>query len=179
VRSVECYDRKTTPQRSTTLSSPIGRATTYIPVESLSLHPQTDSLSGCIGDADSTGTALTASGGTATLDHLAAWAHTSADGNDVNSADGNDVNSADGIVDGGVYCIENVNSGKVLEVDSAGTSDGDPVQQWEYLGYDHQKWVAHEVAEGRYWFENVNSGKALDVVDAGTSQGDETMQWGY
>jgi len=83
----------------------------------------------------------------------------------------------DHLVDGGVYRIENVNSAKVLEVQDAGTSDGDAVQQWDYLDYDHQKWIAHEIADGRYWFENVHSGKALDIEDASTQQGALTMQW--
>lgn len=107
----------------------------------------------------STGTSLTASGGTATLEGLTAYSH------------------QPGLVDGATYRIENLNSAKTLEVRDAGTSDGDRVQQWDWLGYDHQRWIAHEVSAGVWKFENVNSGRVLDIEDASTEQGAYTMQW--
>jgi len=112
-------------------------------------------------DETSVHATMTASGGTATVDSLTAWEY------------------APGLVDGATYRLENLNSGKVLEVKDAGTSDGDAVQQWDYLGYDHQKWVAHEVSEGIFRFENVNSGKVLDITDASTSDGAYAMQWDW
>lgn len=108
---------------------------------------------------DSIGTSLTASGGTATLESLTAYGF------------------EPGLVDGATYRIENYNSAKTLEVRDAGTGDGNRVQQWDWLGYDHQKWAAHEVASGVWRFENVNSGRVLDVEDASTEQGAYTMQW--
>ena len=110
-------------------------------------------------DSTSVRATMTASGGTATIKRLRAWDY------------------SEGIVDGATYRIENRNSGKVLEVTEAGTTDGDAVQQWDYLGLDHQKWVAHEIAEGVYKFENLNSGKVLDIADAGTTDGDKAVQW--
>jgi len=110
-------------------------------------------------DETSTDTGLTASGGTATLESLTLYSYSG------------------GLVDGGTYRIENVNSGKTLEVQDAGTSDGDAVQQWDYLEYDHQQWIAHEISGGRFWFENVNSGNALDIQNASTEQGADTVQW--
>jgi sucrose-6-phosphate hydrolase SacC (GH32 family) len=110
-------------------------------------------------DETSVHAAMTANGGTATVESLTAWEY------------------APGIVDGATYRIENLNSGKVLEVEDAGASDGDAVQQWGYLGYDHQKWVAHEVADGVFRFENAHSGKVLDIQDASTSDGAYAMQW--
>jgi hypothetical protein len=89
----------------------------------------------------------------------------------------NGTTSGNGIVDGATYKITNRNSGKVLDVEDAGTSDGDYAVQWEWLGGANQKWVAHEVADGVYELENVNSGKVLDIEDAGTSDGDYAMQW--
>ncbi|WP_330632964.1 RICIN domain-containing protein [Halocatena halophila] len=81
------------------------------------------------------------------------------------------------IEDGGVYRIENVNSGNVLDVRNGDTSDGAVVQQWEDLGYDHQRWIAHEISTDRYWFESVHSSKALDIENAALQSGAETTQW--
>ena len=43
-------------------------------------------------------------------------------------------------VDPGVYKLENANSGKVLDVQDAGTSDGDYAMQWEWWGGENQEW---------------------------------------
>jgi len=110
-------------------------------------------------DETSVHTTMTASGGTATVESLTAWEY------------------AEGIVDGATYRIENRNSGKVIEVQDGGTSDGDIVQQWEWSGSDHQQWIAREVDDGVYRFENVNSGKVLDIVDAATDDGANAVQW--
>lgn len=36
--------------------------------------------------------------------------------------------------------FENVNSGKVLDVQDAGTADGDRAMQWEWWGGANQQW---------------------------------------
>ncbi|SFR92828.1 alpha-galactosidase [Halomicrobium zhouii] len=85
----------------------------------------------------------------------------------------------DGPIDEGTYIIENVNSGKLLDVYQNGTADGDDVIQWADNGGENQQWEAVRNADGSYHFLNVNSGKALAVEGGGTADGDTVVQWGY
>ncbi len=45
----------------------------------------------------------------------------------------------------GTYVVENVYSGKALDVDAVSTEDGANVQQWGYVGGDNQKWTLDPV----------------------------------
>jgi beta-glucanase (GH16 family) len=75
------------------------------------------------------------------------------------------------IVSGSVYTLVNPNSGKALDVASAGTNDGTNVQLWSRNGSAAQQWRAKDNGNGSWILINVNSGKALDVAGAQTADG--------
>ena len=70
------------------------------------------------------------------------------------------ISDADG---DGYYTIISVNSGKSLDADSAGTTDGTNVQQYEFNGTDAQLWKLEENTDGTYRIINKNSGLSLDL----------------
>ncbi|MFB9328136.1 RICIN domain-containing protein [Paenibacillus aurantiacus] len=82
-----------------------------------------------------------------------------------------------GIVNGGTYKLINVNSGKALDVASAGTAPGTNVQIWSDNGSGAQKWTLYQNADGSYKLINVNSGHALDVAGSGTGDGTNVQIW--
>ncbi|MFB6308404.1 MAG: glycoside hydrolase family 2 TIM barrel-domain containing protein, partial [Haloarculaceae archaeon] len=82
-----------------------------------------------------------------------------------------------GPISEGTYWIENVNSGKAMDVNQSSTSDGANVIQWGYWGGSNQQWEAIQNSDGTYRFENVNSGKVLSVDNASTSEGASLVQW--
>jgi arabinan endo-1,5-alpha-L-arabinosidase len=84
--------------------------------------------------------------------------------------------SPDPITDG-TYRIRNLNSGKLLEVYAAGTSDGDNVDQYGFTDNTCQEWVVTYQGNGEYTIENNNSGKMLDVNAASTDDGATVIQW--
>lgn len=65
------------------------------------------------------------------------------------------------IVSGATYRLTAHHSGRVL--DSSGKDDGAPVQQWQALGGDNQKWKIEDAGEGYYKITSQSSGKVLDV----------------
>ncbi|MFB6308338.1 MAG: BNR-4 repeat-containing protein [Haloarculaceae archaeon] len=102
----------------------------------------------------------------------------------VNSAGGTDSNivsattrGSSGPIAEGRYWIENVNSGKAMDVNNSSTSDGADVIQWGYWGGANQQWDVTQNSDGTYTITNVNSGKVLEVASAGTSDGDNVQQY--
>ncbi|OVE85807.1 hypothetical protein B2G88_03045 [Natronolimnobius baerhuensis] len=83
----------------------------------------------------------------------------------------------DGPISDGTYRITNVNSGNLLEVESAETEEGANVQQWSDTGCSCQHWHVSEEGDGIYTLENANSGHLLDVDALGTDEGDTLIQW--
>lgn len=79
----------------------------------------------------------------------------------------------------GTYWLENVYSGKALDVEAAGTTNGTNVQQWSSNGTGAQQWTVEENSDGTYRLINVNSGKALDVEASSTQNGGNVHQWDY
>nr|WP_239639838.1 RICIN domain-containing protein [Haloferax gibbonsii] len=77
----------------------------------------------------------------------------------------------------GTYHIANVNSGKLLEVANAGTTDGDNVRQYADTGNACQDWDVTANGDGTYAITNVNSGLWLEVANAGTAEGDNIQQY--
>ncbi|MFB1065366.1 RICIN domain-containing protein [Natrinema sp. H-ect4] len=77
----------------------------------------------------------------------------------------------------GTYRLTNVNSGKLLEVANAETSDGANVQQYGDTGHPTQEWVVSDNGDGTYTFENANSGKFLEVANAETTDGANVQQY--
>ncbi|RRJ29504.1 NPCBM/NEW2 domain-containing protein [Halocatena pleomorpha] len=85
----------------------------------------------------------------------------------------------DGAITEGTYAIENINSGKVADVEDDGTANGDNVIQWSYSGGDNQHWQAIVNADGTYRFENINSRKVLAVNSGSTTEGATLIQWSW
>jgi endo-1,4-beta-xylanase len=85
--------------------------------------------------------------------------------------------SSSGSVANGTYSIQNVNSGKALDVAGQSTSDGANVQQYSYRGGANQQWNVEETGSGVYRIANVNSGKVLDVASASTANGANVQQY--
>ena len=82
-----------------------------------------------------------------------------------------------GPIASGTYYVTNVNSGKLLEVDSASTADGADVQQYGDTGCSCQQWDVQDDGSGVYTFTNVNSGKLMEVDAASTNDGANVQQW--
>ncbi len=77
------------------------------------------------------------------------------------------------------YEIVNHNSGKVLDVTNASTSNGAMIQQWDYVGGANQQWQVVDVGGGYDEIVNRNSGLVLDVTNASTSNGAVIQQWAF
>nr|BAK39698.1 pectate lyase [Bacillus sp. JAMB750] len=75
------------------------------------------------------------------------------------------------------YQLINVNSGKYLEVESASTTNGANVQQWENTNCLCQQWQIVQNSEGYVQLINRHSGKALDVFEHSTADGANIVQW--
>jgi hypothetical protein len=75
------------------------------------------------------------------------------------------------------YVLASVNSGKCVDVASAGTADGANIQQWSCNGTLAQAFDLVEVASGVFKLLNANSGKAMDVASASMADGANVQQW--
>lgn len=73
-------------------------------------------------------------------------------------------------VDGRVFYIKNMYSGKYLDVAGAVEGNGTNVQQYEFNGSDSQKWYANHVGDGIYRFVSfigkVDNGSTIDLYYA-------------
>jgi len=77
----------------------------------------------------------------------------------------------------GTYYIQNVNSGMVLGVAGASTSEGANIVQWPVNGSPDQVWKLSQLANGAYVFTDVNSGLAIGVSGASLNYGAPLIQW--
>ncbi len=64
------------------------------------------------------------------------------------------------------YTITNINSGKMLDVQNAGTQNGTNVWQYEKNGTDSQKWKIVKNSNGSYSIISKHNGLYLDIKDA-------------
>lgn len=87
------------------------------------------------------------------------------------------VTPATAAISDGIYRIESVNSGKVLEVSEQLAEDGANVQQYSYWGGENQHWNVEGVGDSIYRIQNVNSGKVLDVEGESTANEANVFQW--
>ncbi len=71
------------------------------------------------------------------------------------------------------YVLLNRNSGKVLDVNGAATTDGAAVIQWTWSGSANQQWRLN--SDGT--ITGVQSGLCLDVSGASTANGATTQLW--
>ena len=84
----------------------------------------------------------------------------------------------------GRYILVARHSGKVMDVNAAGTADGDNVQQWTYTGGDNQHWDVTPVDSriggdfSYFTISAVHSGKVLDVLNWSLDDGGNIHQWG-
>ena len=84
----------------------------------------------------------------------------------------------------GVYKIQSMLSGKVLDVDLGllnlgGHNNGAPLQQWDSRGTDNQKFRIEPVAGGYYKIAAMHSNKVLDVSGNSIANGAQIHQWDY
>ena len=75
------------------------------------------------------------------------------------------------------YELVNRNSGKLLEVENAGTALGDNVAQWQRNFHPCQRWAIVQNNEGYYELINRNSNHALEVFGRSTLNGGNIVQW--
>ncbi|MEK5032866.1 RICIN domain-containing protein [Paenibacillus sp. FSL R7-0302] len=64
-----------------------------------------------------------------------------------------------------------MNSGKALDVDGGGTTNGSAIQIWTDNGTTAQQWKFKENADGSISFINVNSNKLLDITNGKDENG--------
>lgn len=74
------------------------------------------------------------------------------------------------------FQVVNRNSGKLLEVFNALTTDGAAVGQWGPTAHPTQRWTLHPVTGGLQ-LVNLNSGKLLEIPSAQTADGVDAVQW--
>ncbi|HUM82607.1 MAG TPA: RICIN domain-containing protein [Lachnospiraceae bacterium] len=79
-------------------------------------------------------------------------------------------------LDSGYYRITDIHSGKVLDVDGGGTSDGTNVQQYFWNGTDAQLWKIVKDGTG-YRILSKASGKAMDISGASVANGANVQIW--
>lgn len=77
----------------------------------------------------------------------------------------------------GWYKIENLNSGKALDVRDRSTDNGATIQQWNYGGGDNQQWYADYLGGGKYRLIADHSNKVADVEGYSTDDGGDIHQW--
>lgn len=83
-----------------------------------------------------------------------------------------------GPIQDGTYWLENVNSGKAMDVNANNIDqNGANVQQWQYWASGNQQWVAVQNDDDTYRFVNVKSEKVLTVDSASTESGANIVQW--
>ncbi len=81
------------------------------------------------------------------------------------------------LVDGAIYKITNVSSGKVLDVPGAFMGHRQ-LHQWDYVGAYNQMWKAVKCEDG-YCFVALHSGLVMDVEGGTTSAGGSITQSDY
>lgn len=75
------------------------------------------------------------------------------------------------------YKLINVNSGKALDVQGSGASNGTNVQIYSDNGSAAQRWTVYRNQDGTYKLINAISAKALDVQSSGTAEGTNVQIW--
>ncbi|MEQ5809782.1 family 43 glycosylhydrolase [Alteromonas sp. NFXS44] len=85
---------------------------------------------------------------------------------------GGDTHLSDGRV-----TITSVLSGKALEVENAGTANGDNIILWDYWGGTNQQWELTHIGGGYYTIINANSLQSVDVYNWSMQNGGQISQW--
>jgi alpha-L-fucosidase len=79
--------------------------------------------------------------------------------------------------DGTLYRLVARHSGKVADVQSAGTANGTNVLQWPWLNQTNQKWTFAKTGDGYYKIKGVGSGKLLEVAGLSRDDGGNVGIW--
>lgn len=75
------------------------------------------------------------------------------------------------------YHLVNRNSGMVMDVTGASTTQGADLIQWPDNGGANQEWSLQSTGDGYSYLVNRNSGMVMDVNGASTSAGANIIQW--
>ncbi|WP_329416632.1 alpha-L-fucosidase [Streptomyces sp. NBC_00704] len=78
---------------------------------------------------------------------------------------------------GTVYRLVARHSGKVADVEGAGTANGTNVDQWPWLNRANQKWTFSSTGDGYYRIKGVGSGKLLEVAGLSRADGGNVGIW--
>jgi pectate lyase len=81
------------------------------------------------------------------------------------------------VVNGGLYSVANLGSGKVLDITGGSTQAGAFAQQWGYAGSANQQFYVRDLGNGYWSITGRQSGMALDVGDAALADGARVIQW--
>ncbi|WP_327723351.1 alpha-L-fucosidase [Streptomyces europaeiscabiei] len=79
---------------------------------------------------------------------------------------------------GTVYRLVALHSGKVADVEGAGTANGTNVDQWRWLNQANQKWTFTNTGDGYYKIKSVGNGKLLEVAGLSRADGSNVGIWG-
>lgn len=79
----------------------------------------------------------------------------------------------------GTFRIVNRNSGKAMDANGNGTTDGTQIIQWTYGGGNNQRWTLQDRGGSQFSIIGVASGKALDVNNSDTANGTKVQLWTY
>lgn len=71
----------------------------------------------------------------------------------------------------GTYKIVNLKSSLVLDAKSQGTTNGTPIEQFNYAAGVNQQWTVTSLGSGQYKITGVQSGKVLDVKGQSLNDG--------
>ena len=80
-------------------------------------------------------------------------------------------------VTGGYGALLNQNSGLVIAIQNASTSDGAPTVQSTQDGASDSLWLPIQLSNGSWQFQNMNSGLCLDVTGWSATAGTQLEQW--
>ena len=82
-----------------------------------------------------------------------------------------------GYIEPGYYVIRAKHSRKVLSVHYYSYDNGGEVKQWDYAGYDNQKWLIQAAGDGYFRVAAKHSGKVLSVYQYSLAAGGIVNQW--
>ncbi len=80
-------------------------------------------------------------------------------------------------LDGTLYSVANLGSGKVLDIVNGSLQSGANVQQWGYAGSANQQFYVHNLGNGYWSIQGKQSGLLFDVLNQSLDEGAKVVQW--